>query len=597
MCGIIGSFTTSKDLRMQLSLKSIAHRGPDSQGEWSNPDGNIWFGHTRLSIIDLSSAGHQPMIDSSGNFCIVFNGEIYNHLTLRSLLPNVAWRGHSDTETLVELFAEMGVSMLPLLKGMFAFTIVNINTGELFLVRDRFGIKPLYYSQNEVGLAFCSELRPLLKLSPSNIFSSEALAEYLSFGRLPGSGQLLGSTFSMSTASYIHVNQKGELTETIWWSGITDSIATVETRSEAVKLVKVAVETAVHEHMIADVDVGVFLSGGIDSAIITRLSAQHLNKRPETFTIGFDINSLDERTKALRIATLAETKHHFLEVNADQCFLWIMEAIQKMDSPSVDALNTYVVSKAVKSMGIKVALSGLGGDELFGGYPSFNQVPQLSYLRFLPVSIRNQFIKLLPSNIQDKLIDLRSFSKVDLTVARRRFNPVKNLTAFGLSDNKPLLPASPESYDTMATISWAEIYGYMTPMLLRDSDQMSMSVGLEIRIPFLDHTLVETALQIPQQFKKGKGSKPLLCEAFSAILPKEIVEAPKKGFSLPMDQWIRGPLETFTYDNLKLASAQLDSDLPLKQWKEFKEGRLHWTRVWQLAVLANWSKTHEVALK
>jgi len=597
MCGIIGYFTTSKDLRKQLSLKSIAHRGPDSQGEWTNPDGNIWFGHTRLSIIDVSSAGHQPMIDSSGRFCIVFNGEIYNHLSLRSLLPNIPWRGHSDTETLIELFAEMGISMLPLLKGMFAFTIANIETGELYLVRDRFGIKPLYYTLNEDGFAFCSELRPLLKLSPSNKFSSEALAEYLSFGRLPASGELVGSIFSMTPASYIYVNQQGELAETSWWSGIPDSIPSIQSRSEAVKLVKDAVETAVNEHLIADVDVGVFLSGGIDSAIITRLGAHSLNKRLETFTIGFDIESFDERNQAERIAKLAGAKHHFLEVNAELCLEWIMEAIQKMDTPTVDALNTYVVSKAVQYRGIKVALSGLGGDELFGGYPSFDQVPKLSYLRFLPVSIRNQFIKLLPSNIQDKLIDLTNFSPEDLTIARRRFNPVKNLTAFGLSDSKPFLPAYPDSFDTMATISWTELYGYMTPMLLRDSDQMSMSVGLEIRVPFLDHTLVETALQIPQQFKHGKGIKPLLCEAFSSILPKEIVGAPKKGFSLPMDQWIRGPLESFTYDHLKLLAAYLDSDLPLEQWKAFKEGRLHWTRVWHLAVLAHWSKTHEVALK
>ena len=348
------------------------------------------------------------------------------------------------------------------------------------------------------------------------------------------------------------------------------------------------VTKAIEEHLISDVGIGAFLSGGIDSSIVTLVAGKALGKKLQTFTVGFPQGDYDERMIARRVAEKAGSEHFELEVTKEDCLTAVKEAVEGLDLPSVDAINTYIVSKAVRELGLKVALSGLGGDELFGGYPSFKSVPLLQYLNLFPTLFSKGLVKLMPGNLREKLRGINGFSAVDLTVARRRFVSTPQLKRMGISNGIPHILQAPTGLDTMGKISWAEMQGYMIPMLLRDSDQMSMAVGLEIRVPFLDHLLVEEVISMPAKFKKGKGVKPLLVEAFRDVLPNEVYNRPKQGFELPMDEWIRGPLREFTKQGINAAAEFINIKEPLLQMEIFESGKLHWTRVWKWSVLGHW---------
>jgi asparagine synthase (glutamine-hydrolysing) len=281
-----------------------------------------------------------------------------------------------------------------------------------------------------------------------------------------------------------------------------------------------------------------------------------------------------------------------LEVGEDTCLNWVKEAVLKLDLPSIDAINAFIVSKTVRNTGLKVALSGTGGDEVFGGYPSFKDIPLLNWLSVLPPNISRKIVGIMPRRIKEKIEGLIDFTTTDLTVARRRFTSVNNLKKMGLSEGIPVIPFSPNGLDTMGVISWAEIQQYMIPMLLRDTDQVSMAVGLEVRVPFLDHRLLEEVLGLPQKYKKGgKINKPLLVNAFRDELPPEVYNRSKQGYELPMNKWIRGPLADFTNEGVVAAADLLKLTEPLSQRDKFYEGEMHWTKIWQWSVLGHWLAT------
>ncbi|WP_299822998.1 asparagine synthase (glutamine-hydrolyzing) [uncultured Pontibacter sp.] len=596
MCGILGHVNLSGSDQEGPFLGMIGHRGPDGRGEWLNSKGNVYLGHVRLAILEPTAAGHQPMHDAKGRYTITFNGEIYNHLELRALMPTVEWRGYSDTETLLELYARKGLEALPLLKGMFAFAIYDSVTEQLVLVRDRLGIKPLYYKHDNTAISFASEVRPLLD-AKNCIPTPQSISEYIAFGRLPGSGELFESVYALPAATWMAIDGSGKISKGRWWPDEKRTFSAIKRREDYVLKTKKLVTKAVEEHLISDVGVGAFLSGGIDSSIVALVAGQTLGKNLRTFTVGFTQATHDERNIARKVARQAGSEHCELEVSEDTCLAWVMEAVAKLDLPSVDAINTYIVSKAVRESGLKVALSGLGGDELFGGYPSFKDVPILHKLGLLPFPIRKQMIKLMPQSLKDKLEGLKNFNTTELTVNRRRFMSVAKLNALGFSAEQPQTAPAPQYLDTMGMISWAEIQQYMIPMLLRDSDQMSMAVGLEIRVPFLDHSLVQEMMHCPQNFKKGKGIKPLLIDAFRAELPPEVYNRAKQGFSLPMDAWMRGPLADFTEDGVASAADYLSLSEPFQQYDSFVDGGTHWTRVWQWCVLGHWLASKKVPQK
>ncbi len=602
MCGIIGQIITGDNHLDAIpnfpDVKLLAHRGPDGHGEWTNENRTAYLGHTRLAILDPTPVGAQPMTDSTGRYWLTFNGEIYNHLALRQLIPSKQWRSTSDTETLLELLIDKGPQALSLLKGMFAFGFYDTLTGTLLLARDRFGIKPLWIFQNEQKLCFASELRPLLPcVEPS--LAEDAFGEYIAFGRMPDSTPGIDGICSIPPGSWLEINHSGHKTTGTWWPVTTTfhPTSTVKNRLDAAQQVQTLITQAVEEHLLSDVGVGAFLSGGIDSSIITMIAGRTLGKQLKTFTVGFPNGHFDERSIARQVATAAGSDHHEIEVDEHTCLDWVKEAVMVLDVPSVDAINTYIVSKAVRQTGIKVALSGLGGDELFGGYQSFSHVPLLSSLRYLPSGLRNALIKQTPAAYQEKLAGLPDPTIVNLTVARRRFVSTTKLRGHGLTDGLPKIADTPTGLDTMGQISWGEIQGYMIPMLLRDSDQMSMAVALEIRVPFLDHQVVETVLAMPQRYKRGKGVKPLLVEAFRNQLPTAVYDRPKQGFALPMDAWIRGPLSSFTEEGTAMAADLFKLSAPTESWLAFQRQEIHWTRLWTWSVLGHWYNRHMAVIE
>jgi len=587
MCGILGQITFKGPVSDLPQLNLLSHRGPDGNGEWTNALGNVYFGHTRLAILDPTPTGRQPMTDASGRFTITFNGEIYNHLDLRPLLPSINWRGNSDTETLVELLAVNGLRTLTQLKGMFAFAVHDAQNDSVILVRDRLGIKPLWLRSTDTYHSFSSEIRALLKageFKPNKQF----LNEYIGFGRIPSTGEIFDGVQSITPGGWVKIDSKGKIEKGIWWPGEKFASANVHTREEATQRVNKLVTTAVKEHLISDVGVGAFLSGGIDSSIVALIAGKELGKNMRTFTVGFPQGAFDERAIARTVAKQAGSDHTEIEISEDTCLQWVKEAVGSLDLPSVDAINTYIVSKAVRDTGVKVALSGLGGDEIFAGYPSFKDIPLIQWLGILPPAISKHLVQFSPKSLSEKLGGLDRFGIIDLAVARRRFTSISMLESLGFGDGTPSLPAPPAGLDTMGLISWAEIQSYMIPMLLRDSDQMSMAVGLEIRVPFLDHNLVEEVISLPQKYKKGKGVKPLLVEAFKDLLPIEVYNRPKQGFTLPMSDWIRGPLAELTNEGIQAAADWLALAEPLQQKESFDKGGVHWTRVWHWSVLGHW---------
>lgn len=588
MCGFVGYFD-SKVAAPRAVLGPMNHRGPDASGEWSSPDGSCWLGHVRLSILELTEAGAQPMRSASGRTVIAFNGEIYNHLEVRRSLRPVAWRGHSDTETLVEAWEQEGAQCLQKLRGMFAFAVYDIEAKRLDLVRDRLGIKPLYFRKDDSGVSFGSEVRVLNGGSRLDL-GDDALCTYLATGHLPGRGELGQRIRMLPAGCRMWVDGQGQGGIERWWPGSSSLGAEVHSVEEARREVRRLVEESVSEHLLADVPVASFLSGGTDSSVVSLVAARAASQPLRTFSVGFPQKGLDERPIARLVAERAGARHTEIEVTPEDCIQWIVDGVGAMDLPSADAINSFIVSRAVRNEGLKVALSGLGGDELFGGYPSFRDVPRMALLGLMPRGMASALVRALPGKVRTKLEGAQGFDPFTLALLRRRWWSPDQLAASGVRGEViwPVLPAKPR--DAFAAVSWAEILGYTEPMLLRDSDQMSMAVSLELRVPFFDHRLVEFALGLPERLKRGLPPKRLLIEAFPEDLPKEVWDRPRQGFVLPMDEWMRGPLRDFSTEGLESAKRRLDAKWVDGVAGRFERGELHWTRLWQLVVLGHYMK-------
>ncbi|MDQ6656140.1 MAG: asparagine synthase (glutamine-hydrolyzing) [Verrucomicrobiota bacterium] len=588
MCGIAAHFTRRGDAT-PLDLRLIHHRGPDSSGEWRSESGAFWLGNTRLAIMDLSPCGAQPMRDPATGNVIVVNGEIYNHLTLREQLgPEVPWRGTSDTETLLQAYARWHHGMLERLKGMFAFAIYDHARQELFVARDRLGIKPLYYTCDTDGVRFASEVKVLTEGRPSSA-APRTISGYLQWGACPERNLLYPEVRVLPAGHAMTLPLRGEPKTWRYWPS-RPVFASPST--DAAGSVRRLLEKAVEEHLLADVPVASFLSGGIDSSIITALAAQKLSRPLQTFSVGFDLEEFDESSIAQEVASRYRTDHHSIRLSEEEVIHSVTEAVEKLDLPSVDAINTYIVSRAVAAAGVKVALSGLGGDELFGGYASFRDVPRLRLLARLPRSVLGALGRF--AKLGDRLADIPSGAGVgDLARWRRRFVSDRTLADAGLPIATTAFECPVDLPDEYATVSWAELTGYMRRMLLRDSDQMSMAVSLELRVPFLDHELVEYVLGLPAaQKQRGTGVKWLLVEACRDLLPASVYDRPKRGFVLPMRSWMQGPLAAFVATGLREASQRelLPETFVREMSAAFERDELHWTRLWSIVVLGHFAR-------
>ena len=600
MCGLFGAlFRDSNALDISRSLKIMHHRGPDYQSIWSSRNNKISFGHARLAIIDLSEAGQQPMKDPSNGNVIIFNGEIYNYLEIRRELESlgIGFRGHSDTETLLLAFGIWGVEVFSRLRGMFALAIYDKDSDSVIVARDPMGIKPLYYGRDRKdNLFFASEVRALLPWTGSEV-SHKGVAAYLQRGCCPHRELLYKniSEFPAGCWARLRLGHTGFCPVRFWPSSTESILPCTKVSSyanqEPAQRIRSLLEDAVRSHLISDVPVGCFLSGGMDSTILTALAARETTgKKLTTFSVGFSESAFDESSYAEDVAKSVGTTHYHIELFEGEKLQMVNSAVEAMDLPSIDGINTYMVSQEASRAGFKVALSGLGADELFGGYPIFRD---FSFIRFLAATPKwaRRGVNLFRRGFHHLSDIPAEKSGQALAWWWRRIWNGHDLQFLGFD---PLLFESefhPPLIDAMAEISWGEISCYLRDMLLRDSDCMSMAHSLELRVPFLDTALVDEVLRLPAECKYDpRFPKSLLLEATRDILPEKSWNRPKMGFSFPMETWMRRPLRDFCRQGLELAQGHLALDLRQTEliWQKWESKKFLWPKLWALVVLGHY---------
>ena len=612
MCGIAGILNINNTTRQEQAIRSmtdrIAHRGPDAEGFYT--DERISLGHRRLSIIDLSESANQPMWDVTHRYLIVYNGEIYNYKEVAAQLKGYPFRTHSDSEVILASYATWGIHCLEKLNGMFAFAIWDTKEEVLFVTRDRLGKKPFYYYFTAQHFVFSSELRSLLAsgLVPKQLEESY-LSEYFMYQAAMNEHTLVQGVKRLQAGHYAIIKD-GRMTELPYW-GYTGIEPSDDNYSTAKNKVKTLFLEAVRLRMVSDVPVGAFLSGGIDSSLIVACMAEQSSVPINTFTVSFDEKEYDESIYAQQIATQYKTNHHRMLIKPVEFLDSIDEILGSMDMPSGDGPNTYLVAKHTRQAGIKVALSGLGGDELFAGYNKFLIYKRLVKYKWLlrtsPALVRRMSADLLRSLLPgpkfNKLTYLYGLDKWDLST----LYPILRRT-YSIDQIKSLL-VNPNLHDgveerlanILPSVAWmgdlskctiGELETYTRDILLRDTDQMSMAHALEVRVPFFDYHLVEYLLSLSDEVKFPHTPKQLLVEAMAPRLPAEISQRRKMGFTLPMAHWLKNELTSMTQTKIAFLAdrKEFNGAEVMKKWKNFQKGdrKVTWAHIWQLVVMADW---------
>jgi asparagine synthase (glutamine-hydrolysing) len=569
MCGINGTFGVSDPAVISAMNDAVQHRGPDDEGIYCDPTRLIALGHRRLSILDLTSAGHQPMASANGRYRLVFNGEIYNYRELRKELETNGFRfkSDSDTEVLLAAYAEWGSGCVARLRGMFAFAIHDqeaMDKGEtaLFLARDRLGIKPLYYAEQASRFVFSSELKGMLASGLiSRKVDRQTVWHYLSLGSVPQPRTILADVRMLMPGHWIKISLDRKVEITRYWDIAVQSRASFPDldnldASEAAIQLRHILDDATRLHLLSDVPVGAFLSGGIDSTAVVGLMSIASGKPIETFSIGFVSTSAnpDERQWSELAARKFESRHTHVVVTDAAITAQFDQIIQAIDQPSLDGTNSFLVSKLASSS-VKVALSGLGGDELFAGYPHFRKFAEAEKWDRRLKRIGLTKSRWLLGRLPERLLPNR---QLHLAQRGQRLETLRNLAGSNRKDivNSALLDCStavplaeiyrpwlkPEM-DAIAETTYAEISGYLVNTLLRDSDAMSMAHSLEVRPLLLDHVVAEFAFALPSRLKLSQAeNKPVLVNSLRDILPPEVINRKKMGFELPLGQWLAGGL-------------------------------------------------------
>lgn len=643
IAGIIGSITPEMIAAAHRMNDAQTHRGPDDEGFWQTgpADGRpgAIFAFRRLAIIDLSAEGHQPMIDPQTGNVIVFNGEIYNYQELRRDLAQsgVEFRSKSDTEVILKAYAQWGMDTVSHLRGMFAFALWDAAKRQTILARDRIGIKPLYLCKIDQPraksvLLFASELRALLatgliqrKLNPIG------LSTYLWNGFVVGPQTIIQGIELLPAGSIAIVNIDGRYEAHRYWQ--IPAASSLTHRDDSVDHLRDQLETAISQHLISDVPLGVFLSGGVDSSAIAALAVRSGGSRVRTFNISFDEPRYDESHYARTVANTLGTEH--VEVPLSQTIFQdqLHDALASTDQPTFDAINTYFISRAVREAGITVALAGTGGDELFGGYSSFVDVPRAARwsrrLSFIPQPLlhaaANKIVRAKLGAFGDVPPQTRWGKLADVLASRGRILDVYQIS-YGLFTNDfmhELLNAGAngqtrcgltnsrahELSQTIAgisdlrAVSTLELSCYIGERLLRDTDAASMAVSLEARVPLLDHQVIEAAAAIdPSRRFEPLGKKMLLRELALGELDQAIFNRPKSGFVLPIELWCHEQLkdevaQTLADANL-CASAGLNPAAVNRLWQAFQAGApgIYWSRIWALFALLWWCRKHRVTI-
>lgn len=581
ICGIVGNVDPNVIERMTLSL---THRGPDDGGAEIFPNRKLALGHRRLSVIDLSPSGRQPMSNEDGTVWISFNGEIYNYRELKAGLDpqQHQFASQTDSEVLLHLYEERGVEGFKLLNGMFAFALYDARCERLFLVRDHLGVKPLYYAEVNGQLLFGSEIKAILA---AGVYSPEidwqSAHDFFSFLYVPAPQTIFRGIQALPPAHWLEYDLRARRiakVERYWkindWRETACSRARYGTAPDERELsseLHRLMSDSVEKQMVADVPLGAFLSGGVDSNIIVGLMAKHSSK-VKTFTVLFDepeMTYYDERVEARRVADKFATEHHELTIDLSRPEE-MLDLIEHFDQPfgNTTFFLTYLLSRYTRES-VTVALSGAGGDELFGGYPRYRAVQAMKYLRLVPRVAAKAALAAL-SFKQDDFNDRRLhraralLAGLDSDPARQYLKWVyyldeeRKANLFSEARDNQVshrvlqnhLDGIPASWDDGNRFSYLDVETFLPDNLLEYSDKMSMAWALELRVPFLDPRVVETAFQIPFSMKLNRaGSKTILRKTFADLIPPENLKAPKKGFNVPLGGWMRTKLDRF-FDEL-----------------------------------------------
>lgn len=637
MCGISGLWASGvlapgpivKDMTVALH-----HRGPDSSDVWISPNGCVGLGHARLAIVDLSEDGHQPMESRSGRYVIVFNGEIYNHLELRTNLgASVPWRGHSDTATLLEAIDQWGlVKALQASVGMFALALWDREAGSLLLARDRMGEKPLYYGRGTQGIAFASELKALRYCPGLDLsLDIEALQGYVRVGYVAcprsafrGVKKLPPGTVLTFTSPY------DDGAAAVYWKlpAPTTHISVVTSSQDDETLLsnlEYLLDRSVRQQMLSDVPLGAFLSGGIDSSLIVALMQRSSSQRIRTFSMGVGDRKEDESQHARKVAEYLGTDHTEIIVSPEDVLAVVPKLAGIYDEPFADSsqVPTVLLSQLTRQH-VTVALSGDAGDELFGGYNRYITAARLEHLMVhIPLAMRQLVAGLLrgvparywdglssndtarrimhfPPSMGEKVARLAGFFAAPTGQAAYLRTVAQWLDEADMplrsSGSIPQLPDFPSVALPQQMMCW-DMQSYLPDDILVKVDRAAMAYGLETRVPFLDHRIVEFSLATPMHYKiRGGQSKWLLRQLLARQVPKNLFERPKQGFSLPLAEWLRGPLREWAEDLLTPqaldSSGLLDSNMVRKTWQEHLTRKFNHQRgLWTILMLQTWLKS------
>lgn len=620
MCGIAGLIGTASFQHqdaVRRMMNAIAHRGPDGEGLYAAASGQCVLGHRRLSILDLSSASAQPMASTDGRYHLSYNGEIYNFSALRAQLKQagIQFRSKGDTEVLLQVLATWGEQGLARVNGMFALAFWDEHERTLLLARDQFGQKPLYWSRVAQGIVFASEIRAILAsgLVPGKL-DQAGLLGYLSYGAVQEPNTIIKNVQALPRSCYFLLSAEGK--GSIQRFSKLGKSSRIDNASDLRDLFAAAVK----RHLVSDVPVGCFLSGGLDSSAIVAAAVHGLQSQLHTLSVVFpDAIELSEQSHAKRIAEKYHTRHQEIPINNDGLRSLSEKAIQAMDQPTGDAVNTFIVAHAAVQAGLKVALSGLGGDELFGGYPSFADIPKMVKFQKALHPAGLLFAKVIgmgdawdrrKGKLKDYFEAPRSILNNYLTRRRaftsRQIGAVCHLHAqSGWISGIPIetsnrLEACIRDMVLPDAIACMELEFYLGNMLLRDTDSMGMWHSLEIRAPFLDAEFsgailsLEPDVRVPRKLSKWK-----LVEILGDWLPAGITQRSKQGFVLPFERWLSGSWRDEVEEELKALPKLMPCDTNAIQdlWSAFLKapGRVGWFRVWQLYVLSHYLRRNHLA--
>lgn len=643
MCGLAGyiPYKAASSDEMQSNgskmIDAIFSRGPDDKGVWVEEFQSLMMCFRRLSILDLSPAGHQPMESRSGRFKICFNGEIYNHLELRQKF-NCDWRGHSDTETILEVIEQTGIeNTLKLLVGMFSIAVWDSKEAELILARDRMGEKPLYYGWVQKDFVFASELKAI-KEHPNfnNPISKAALSNYLKFNYIPAPQSIYKDLFKLQPGTFIKIPLQSasikKITPTKYWD-LSEAITNgqnhlINDRKEALHETKLTLTKSIKSQMISDVPLGAFLSGGIDSSLITAIMQEQSMEKIKTFTIGFDNQEFDESPFAKDVANHLGTNHTEYFVTSQETLDVIPSIPEIYDEPFADSsqIPTHLVCKQAKK-NVTVALSGDGGDEIFGGYNRYFWSNRIwSKLRWIPYPARKilgSVIQATPQNLSyniekfynilaPKKLSVHQFSdKLNKLSSRLQFvdseddlyrslvtqwhDPSVILKDFEEDFHDVEFPFQPSLTDHLPSrMMFWDALTYLPDDILCKVDRAAMSVSLETRAPFLDHRLVELAWRLPHSIKTNHHQgKIILREILDQYIPKSLIDRPKAGFGIPVGEWLRGPLKSWAEDLLakdKIIRQGFFYPEPIyKIWSEHQSTSYdHTHKLWSILMFQAW---------